>query len=111
MYKLIATWSAPSAEDEDAFEQHYQEVHATKAAAVPHLEKLILTRTSEGLEGGEPAFYRVAEMMFTDERALQESSESPEFIALREDAGEMIERFGVSLDVGIGWQTENTGKG
>jgi uncharacterized protein (TIGR02118 family) len=102
MHTLIAVWSAPDAEDEEAFEEHYKNEHAPKAAAVPNLEKLITTRTAEGLEDGDPAFYRVAEMVFESPEAMHESEASEEWATLREDAGEMIERFGVTMQVGIG---------
>lgn len=43
MHTLIAVWSAPDPEDEEAFEEHYRNEHALKAAAVPNLQKLITT--------------------------------------------------------------------
>ncbi|WP_276261647.1 EthD family reductase [Haloglomus litoreum] len=109
MHKLIAVWSAPDPEDEEAFEEHYQNVHAPKAAAVPNLQKLVTTRTSEGLEDADPAFYRVAEMVFETPEAMHEAEESEEWQAVREDAGEMIERFGVTMEVGIGERTVHEG--
>ncbi|AEA22805.1 Ethyl tert-butyl ether degradation EthD [Pseudonocardia dioxanivorans CB1190] len=106
MYKLIATWSAPSAEQLDEFETHYEEVHAPAAAAVPHLRRIVLTRTADGLEGATPGFHRVAEMFFDSPEALEESSTSPQWAAMRADAGGMIERFGVTLTVALGWESE-----
>lgn len=102
MRTLIALWSAPDESDREAFEKHYEDVHAPLAADVPNLEKLITTRADEGLEGGDPAFYRMAEMVFESEEALHEAEESEEWAAVREDAGEIIERFDVTLEVGIG---------
>lgn len=106
MYKLIAMWSAPRAEDVEEFEKHYWEVHAPAAAKVPHLRKIVLTRTDSGLEGAEPAFYRVAEMSFDNPEDLEKSAESAEWQAMRADAGGMVERFGVGLSVGIGWERD-----
>lgn len=102
MFKLIAAWSAPKPSDRDAFEKHYLEVHAPLAKAVPELKRIVLTRTDVGLEGAEPAFHRIAEMAFDDAEALERSAHSAQWKALREDAGVMINRFGVKLDVGIG---------
>jgi uncharacterized protein (TIGR02118 family) len=102
MYTLLAIWSAPDESDIEAFEEHYTEEHAPLAASVPNLQKLVTTRAEEGLEGDDPAFYRVAEMIFDSQEALHEAEESEEWAAVREDAGEIIERFGVSLSVGIG---------
>lgn len=102
MHTLIALWSAPDPEDREEFEEHYEDVHAPLAADVPNLEKLITTRAEEGLEGSDPAFYRAAEMVFESEEALHEAEQSDEWTAVREDAGEIIERFDVTLEVGIG---------
>jgi len=102
MHTLIAVWSAPDEGDREAFEEHYAEKHAPLAASVLNLEKLITTRTEVGLEGGDPAFYRVAEMVFESEAALHEAEESDEWAALREDAGKKIERFDVTLEISIG---------
>lgn len=106
MHKLIACWSAPRDEDVDAFEQHYADVHLPAAAAAPHLRRLVLTRTDSGLEGAPSAFYRVAELHFDSEADLHASEQTPEWAAMRADAGAMIERFGVTLTVGIGAEVE-----
>jgi uncharacterized protein (TIGR02118 family) len=108
MYKLVALWSSPKPDDVDAFEKHYRDVHVPKARLVPELRRLLLTRTDGGLEGAAPAFYRVAELHFDGPAALEQSSRSPEWKAMREDAGRMIERFGVGLTVGIGWEEESS---
>lgn len=106
MYKLIATWSAPPAERLDEFEEHYEAVHAPAAAAVPQLRRIVLTRTSDGLEGAAPGFHRVAEMFFDSPESLEESSTSTRWATMRADAGGMIERFGVTLTVAMGWESE-----
>lgn len=102
MFKLIAFWGHPRPEDVDAFERHYREVHAPLATRVPGLRRIVLTRTAFGLEGAAPAFHRVAEMVFDDPAALERSAHSPAWAAMRADAGTMVERFGVSLQVGMG---------
>lgn len=102
MFKLIAFWSHPRPEDVDAFERHYKEIHAPLATRVPELRRIVLTRTATGLEGAAPAFHRVAEMYFDGPAALERSAHSPAWAAMRADAGAMIERFGVTLQVGMG---------
>jgi uncharacterized protein (TIGR02118 family) len=104
MYKVVAAWSHPKPEDVEAFEKHYLGTHAPLATAVPELRRIVLTRTDTGLEGATPAFHRIAEMAFDGEEALARSSHSPQWKALREDAGVMIGKFDVKLDVGIGWE-------
>lgn len=109
MYKIVALWSAPKQAEVDAFERYYRDVHVPKASVVPELRRIALTRVDGGLEGAAPPFYRVAEMFFDDPQALHRSSESTEWRAMREDAGAMIERFGVILTVGLGWTEERRG--
>lgn len=104
MHTLIAIWSAPDESDRDEFETHYEEVHAPLAADVPNLEELVTIRADEGLEGADPDFYRLAEMVFESPEALHEAEESDEWSDLREDAGAIVEQFGVTLEVGIGDQ-------
>jgi uncharacterized protein (TIGR02118 family) len=107
VYKLYALWSAPKAEDADEFERLYTERHARLAAAVPGMRKFIVSRTDTGLEGGESACYRVAEMIFDSPESLEEAEHSEEWRALREDAGKLVERFGVTLSVAMGAETEH----
>ena len=102
MYKLYSYWSAPKPEDVEAFEEYYLSTHCPKAEAVPHLERLVTTRTTDGFEGGEPIHYRIAEMVFADSEALARCEESSEWTTLRECSGTMIERFGVTLTVEAG---------
>ena len=102
MYTLYALWTAPDEDDIEAFEEHYTETHASLAASVPNLNRLVTTRVTEGLEGGDPAYYRVAEMEFDSKEDLHKAEESEEWTRVREDAGEIVEEFGVSLEVAIG---------
>ena len=64
MYTLYAIWSRPADTDRDAFEAHYTGVHAPLASEVPNMRRFLTTLTTDGLAGGDPAFYRVAEMSF-----------------------------------------------
>jgi uncharacterized protein (TIGR02118 family) len=108
MYKLVALWSAPKAEDVDAFESYYRDVHVPKATVVPGLKRIALTRVDSGLEGAPAPFYRVAEMLFESREAMESSARSDLWRAMREDARQMIERFGVTLTVGAGSVKEST---
>jgi uncharacterized protein (TIGR02118 family) len=107
VYKLYAIWSAPKAEDAEEFERLYTERHAVLAAAVPGMRRFIASRTDTGLEGAEPAFYRVAELIFDSPEALEQAEHSEEWQRLREDAGKLIERFGVTMSVALGEETEH----
>ena len=102
MYKLYALWSAPKPEDTEAFEEHYLNVHVPLASKAPNLERIVMTKTGDSFEGNEAPVYRIAEMVFPSAEALHEAEQSEEWAATRADAGEMIERFGVTLDVAMG---------
>jgi uncharacterized protein (TIGR02118 family) len=106
MYKAISCWSAPRPGSEEEFEQHYRKVHVPLALRVPNTRRLTLTRTSDGLEEEPPAFYRVAEMFFSDRESMEAAMKTPEWTELRADAAEVIERFGVSLVTGLGTPEE-----
>ena len=94
MYKLYAFWSAPKPEDRESFEEYYANTHVPRASAVPHLQSIVTTLTSDGLEGGEPATYRVAEMFFPDKAAYEESTRSPEWAEMRTCSGDIIAKYG-----------------
>lgn len=104
MYKIVACWGAPKPQDEAEFEKYYRETHAQLAARVPGVRRLVLTRTAAGLEGSAAGFYRVAELLFDSPEQMQQCEDTPQWRAMREDAGKMIERFGVTLTVGQGWE-------
>ncbi|WP_421839061.1 EthD family reductase [Novosphingobium sp.] len=102
MLKLVAVWSAPKPEDRDAFETAYANVHAPLARALPNLTSLETILVAEGLEGAPADAYRFAIMTWADKAAMERDEHTPEWLALRTDAGGMIERFGVTLTSSIG---------
>ena len=109
MYTLYAVWSKPAEGDIDAFEAHYTGTHAPLARSVPGLCRFLTTRTVDGLSGGDPSFYRVAEMSFDSKQALEESEATQEWAKVRADAGVMIERFGVTMSVATGQTDQDDG--
>jgi hypothetical protein len=46
--KTISYWTAPQPQDAEAFEEFYQQVHGPMAARVPGVQKLELSRASDG---------------------------------------------------------------
>lgn len=102
MLKLVALWSPPRPEHRAAFETAYLNVHAPLARALPNLAALDTILIGEGLEGSVPDYHRVAVMTWADQAAFERDEHTPEWIALRTDAGQMIERFGVTLTSSIG---------
>jgi uncharacterized protein (TIGR02118 family) len=106
MYKVVGFWGLPKPSEVEAFEKHYHEVHVPLARKVPHLRKLVLTRMEHGLEGTPPPFHRVAELLFDNPEAMARASETAQWRAMREDAGKMVARFGITLQAGVGWERE-----
>ncbi|GAA4558766.1 EthD family reductase [Pseudonocardia xishanensis] len=104
MFKLVGLWSAPAEADVEEFEKHYAEVHVPLAKAVPGLRRITLTRAGEGFAGAEPAFYRLAEMYFDSPEAMAESAGSDEWHAMHADGGHLVERYGLTLQAGAGWE-------
>ncbi|WP_164155409.1 EthD family reductase [Sandarakinorhabdus rubra] len=102
MFKLVALWSAPKPEDVAAFEKAYVGTHAPLARALPNLAGLETIRFAEGLEGAAPDYYRIAVMSWADKAAFERDGQTPEWTALRADAGQMLERFGVTLASSMG---------
>jgi hypothetical protein len=64
---------------------------------VPGLAGLDTILVGEGLEGSAPPFHRTAVMTWPDKAAFKRCEQSQEWHALRADAGQMIERYGVTL--------------
>ena len=102
MFKLVALWSAPKPDDRAAFESAYLNVHAPLARALPNLAALDTILIGEGLEGAVADCHRIAIMSWPDKAAFERDGQTPEWTALRTDAGQMIERFAVSLTSSMG---------
>ncbi len=108
MYKMIAYWSAPAPGDLEAFERHYADVHLPRARAVPYLERLSSTLTSDALGSPEPYHYRVVEMGFPSREAFELSAQSAAWSEMLACSAEMCARFGVRLtaEAGEAWVSE-----
>jgi uncharacterized protein (TIGR02118 family) len=107
MYKAVSFWSPPKPEDEAEFEDYYMNVHVPFAERIPGAVRLLLTRTTDGMEA-PPAFYRVAELWFEDKADLEKATKTPEWAEMRADAAKVHERFGVELKTGLGTQVDGT---
>lgn len=102
MLKLVALWSPPEPADQAAFEAAYINVHAPLARSLPGLVSLDTILIGEGLDGSPADVYRVAVMTWPDRDAFEGDQHTPQWAALRADAGQMVERFAVSLTSSIG---------
>lgn len=102
MFKLVALWSAPKPADRAAFETAYMTVHVPLARALPNLASVETILIGEGLEGSVPPYHRVAVMTWPDRAAFEADEHTPQWAALRADAGQMLERFAVTLTSSMG---------
>jgi uncharacterized protein (TIGR02118 family) len=100
--KLYAFWSAPQEADVEAFEDYYVNVHVPIAARVPGIQKLVLTRTGDGLDDGAAPYYRIAELVWESRAALAAAEATPEWTAMTADGAAVCERFGVTVEAGYG---------
>jgi uncharacterized protein (TIGR02118 family) len=76
MTKLTILYGYP--EDPEAFEKYYHEVHLPLAGQMKGIERLELTRFRPGPDDLRPAYYRMAELYFSDDDQLRATVDSPE---------------------------------
>lgn len=82
MVKLVAIFSRPP--DPDSFEDHYGQVHLPLIEKLPGLKRLETSKVT-GAPMTTTQFYRMAEMYFDDNQAMNASLMSPEGIAAAKD--------------------------
>ena len=75
MIKLVALFKRP--EDVEAFDAHYDDIHAPLMSRVPGLERLEVTRNLKAFRG-EPEYYLIAEMYFRDQESFDMAMASDE---------------------------------
>ncbi len=83
MIKLTVLYGHPT--DPAAFEKYYREVHMPIADKIPGVARWELTRLTGAADGSKPAFYRMAELYFTDLEAMEKSLNSPGGMAALHD--------------------------
>ena len=74
--KLVVLYTQPS--DPEAFDRHYLGTHMPLANTIPGLQRAETGRFASSLDGGEQTYYRIAELYFADEAAMQAAFASPE---------------------------------
>ncbi len=94
MYKLVAIYRVPT--DQAAFDEHYFNVHAPLMAKVPGYERIEVSKVTRTLMG-EPQYYLMFEMWFSDEERLKAALRSEENRAAGKDlmgfAGDLVTVF------------------
>jgi uncharacterized protein (TIGR02118 family) len=76
MFKVTVLYGHPK--DVDAFEKYYAETHLPLAGKINGVARIEITKIVGTPDGSTPAFYRMAELYFTDEEQLKTSMGSLE---------------------------------
>jgi uncharacterized protein (TIGR02118 family) len=74
--KLVVLYTHP--DDPDAFDRQYLGTHMPLASKIPGLQRAETGRIAAALDGGEQTYFRVAELYFADQAALEAGSGSAE---------------------------------
>jgi uncharacterized protein (TIGR02118 family) len=85
--KLIVLYTQP--ENPEEFERHYTEQHVPLVHKVPGLQQFDAARFLAAADNGELSYYRVAELTFADQEALQAALASDEGRATAADYGKI----------------------
>lgn len=76
MVKTIVLYGKPS--DPAAFEEYYANTHLPIAGKIPGVRRFEAGRIAGNQDGGDPPYYRVAELWFDSLEAMDASMSSPE---------------------------------
>jgi uncharacterized protein (TIGR02118 family) len=68
VFQLTALYNPP--EDPEAFDKHYDTVHAPLAKKLPGLQRYTISHPGPDPEGNPPTYYLVAVLDFADEAAF-----------------------------------------
>ena len=76
MIKATLLYGHPT--DAGTFEKYYAETHLPLAYKMPGVSKMELTKFISAPDGSQAAYYRMAELFFSDPAQLQQTMSSPE---------------------------------
>jgi len=85
--KLVVLYTQP--DDPAAFDEHYLGVHMPLAVSIPGLQRAETGKLPVALDGGEQTYYRMAELYFADQAAMDAAFGSAEGAATAEDYGQI----------------------
>lgn len=91
MVKLIALYKQP--EDQQAFDEHYENVHTPITKKIPGLRKMEVTKIV-GSPAGKSDYYLLCEMYYDDHESLKQAMKTDESKASGKDlmsfAGDIV---------------------
>ena len=76
MVKLTVLYGPPT--DEAAFEDHYLGTHLPLVSKMSGVQRFEASRVVATTDGGNPPYYRIAELWFNDQDELQQAMASEE---------------------------------
>ncbi len=85
--KLTVLYTQP--DDPAAFDEHYLGVHVPLVHKIPGLERSETSKITTALDGGEQTYYRMAELYFADQAAMDAAFGSAEGGATAQDYGQI----------------------
>jgi len=85
--KLIVMYTQPA--DHAAFDEHYLGIHVPLVRKIPGLQRFEAGKITAALDGGEQTFYRIAELYFADQAAMDAAFGSTEGAATAADYGQI----------------------
>jgi len=85
--KLIVLYTQPA--DPAGFDEHYLGVHMPLVHKIPGVQRAETGKVAAALDGGEQTYYRVAELYFADQAAMDAAFGSPEGAATAQDYGQI----------------------
>ena len=85
--KLVVLYTQP--DDPTAFDEHYLGVHMPLAVSIPGLQRAETGKLPVALDGGEQTYYRMAELYFADQAAMDTAFGSAQGAATAEDYGQI----------------------
>ncbi|WP_375501098.1 EthD family reductase [uncultured Jatrophihabitans sp.] len=83
--KLVVLYTQP--DDAESFDQHYLGVHGPLVDELPGLQNWDTARLVAAADGGEQTYYRMAELYFADQDALQAAMSTDQGRATAADYG------------------------
>jgi uncharacterized protein (TIGR02118 family) len=85
--KLVVMYTQP--EDRAAFDEHYLGVHMPLCAKLPGLQRAETGKVTVALDGGEQTYYRITELYFADQDAMNAAFGSAEGAETAADYGQI----------------------
>jgi uncharacterized protein (TIGR02118 family) len=85
--KLVVLYAQP--EQPEEFERHYTEQHVPLVHKMPGLQQFYAGRLVSAGDGGELSYYRIAELTFADQGALEAAQSSEQGQATAADYGKI----------------------